>query len=245
VVVVLLAGPFVLGLWKHHSRIWAILNAFIGLLLLLAIWRDRIFPDHEKRREARRARVGTKFEKLFADREAFEKSWERRIKITVAILLPVWIFLAVACWWTPFKILAILPALFALVFLIGLFAQLTPMSDEKFEAEMAKAKTRNAQVEARRAKFAARRAMRAERREERKKEQGPSRPTAANFYSFVYWSVLLCVFGLQDRSQLERPDLVFCAIPAWYLIRALYFQIRQHKHPRGPDASLLSDSSTG
>jgi hypothetical protein len=117
------------------------------------------------------------------------------------------------------------------------------MSDEKFERRLAKAKARDAQFESRRAEFAARRARRAERRTERKKELRPSRPAADNFSLFIYWAVMLCIIGVQDRSQLKRPDLVFCALPAWYLFRSLYFLTRPPKHPDGPDAPLISDSS--
>jgi hypothetical protein len=237
--VFLLAGILVVGFWMGHSRIWAVLDAIFGAILLLAIWKDRIFPDDEKRREKRRARVAN----LFADRDAFEKDWERSVKIGEGIVLLLCASLAVLCWITFSKALAILPALLGLMFLVGLFAQLTPLSDEKFEMELAEAKTRYARTEARRAEFAARRARRAERREERKNGQRPSRPSADNFFAFFYWCVLLCVFGFQDRSRLEKPDLVFCALPAWYLMRAFYFWIQEHNRPKGPDAPLVSDSS--
>jgi hypothetical protein len=228
------------GFWRGHSRIWAALNAFLGAIFLLAMWKDRISPENEERKEKRRAKA----EELFADREAFEKNWQRRVKIGEGIILLLCVSLVIACWMTSFKLLAILPGLVGALFLIGLFADLTPMSDEKFEEALAKAKDRYARVEARRAEFDARRARRAEQREERKRNPRRSRSSAGNFSQFVYWSVLLCVFGIQGRTNLERPDLVFCALPAWYLFRALYFFIREQNGPKGPDAPLVSESPT-
>jgi hypothetical protein len=230
----------VVGFWKDHSRMWAVLNAILGLFFLLVIWKDRIFPNSEARKQERRVRT----ENLFADRDAFEKSWQRRIKITEGIILLFCALLAVVCWMTSFKILAIVPALLGALFLIGLFASLTPMSDEKFEKHLAKAKARHERTEARRAEFAARRAERAERLAERKKQQTPGSVAAESFSSFVYWSVMACVFWFPNRSTWERPDLVFCAMPAWYLIRAIYFFIRQQDRPKGPDAPLMPGSST-
>jgi hypothetical protein len=240
VFVAIFASAVAIGFWREHSSAWAVLNLLLGLFLLLALWKDRLFPEREGRRQARRAKA----EKLFADRDAFEKSWERRIKITEGIILLFCALLAGLFWTTSFKLLAILPALFALLFLIGLFATLTPLSDEKFEGQLAKAKARFERAETRRAFYAARRAGRAERMEERKRRPKPSDRSAESLSSFVYWSLMLGVLGFQDRSRLEKPDLVFCAMPLWYLIRAAYFHMRQSRPPQGPDAPLTSDSST-
>jgi hypothetical protein len=243
-VFVFLFGCLAVSPWGHHSKIWAALDVFLGAFLLFVIWKDRIFPDSDARRQERRAKVRAKFENLCADRDAFEKDWESRVKIGEGIILLLCAILAVFCWITLSKMLAIVPALFGALFLIGLFATLTPMSDEKFEKELAEAKARFAHVEARRAKFDARRAKRAERREERKNGQKPSRPSWDNFASFIYLSAMLCFFWFKDRPHLERPDVVFCALPAWYLIRAVYFLIREQSQPRGPDVPLVSESPT-
>jgi hypothetical protein len=238
--VVLLVAFLVAGFWNHHSRIWAVLNAFLGLFLLLVIWKDRLFPNIEDRRRARRARA----ENLLADRAAFEKSWQRRIKATEGILVLFCALLAFLFWLSFFKILAVVPGLLAVLFLVGLFVSLTPMSDEKFEKHLARAKARHEHNEARRAYYADRRAERAERLKELKKQQKPSYPAADSLSSFLYWSVMACVFWLPNRSTWERPDLVFLAMPAWFLIRAIYFFIRQRVRPKGPDTPLMPDSST-
>jgi len=237
---VLLTLLLAIDFWLHHSRIWAILSSLLGLLLMTIIWKDRLFPHNEEREQAKRARI----EKLFADRTAFEESWQRRTKIGEGILLLICALLTVVCWITSSKILATVPALLAALFLIGLFGRLIPMSDEKFEDALAKAKARNERSEARRAKYAARRAERAERLEGRNKRQKASNPSAESFSSFVYWSLMICIFALRDRSSLEKPDLVFCAMPAWYLLRALYFFFLQAKTPKGPAAPSASEPST-
>jgi len=157
--------------------------------------------------------------------------------ITIFLLCTL---LAFVSWITSFKILAMVPVLLGVLFLFGLFANLTPMSDEKFEKQLAKAKARYERLEARRAKFVIRRAERAERLEERKKQQKPRSPAKESFHSFVYWSVILCFFWFKDRSSLGKPDLIFCTIPAWYLIRAIYFFIRQKDHPKGLEAPFVS-----
>jgi hypothetical protein len=227
-------------LWIHHSKIWAALNVLLGFFILFVVWKDRLFPNNEERKLAKRAKI----ERLFADRAAFEKSWQRRIKISERILLLICALLAVACWMTLFKALAIVPALLGVLFLIGLFARLAPMSDEKFEEELAKAKARYERAEARRARYAVRRAEQAKRLEELKRRQKTSNSATGSLSSFVYWSLMLCVFGFNDRSHLTKPDLVFCAMPAWFLIRALYFFIRQAKTPTGPSAPSASEPST-
>jgi hypothetical protein len=243
-VFVFLFGCLAVSPWGHHSKIWVALDVFLGAFLLFAIWKEHLFPNYEDRRQARRAKVRAKYENLFTDREAFEKDWQRKVKIGEGIILLLCVSLVIACWMTSFKLLAILPGLAGALFLIGLFADLTTISDEKYEEELAKAKVRYARVEARRAKFDARRARRAEQREERKKNPRPSRSSADNFSSFIYLSVMLCFFWFKDRPHLERPDVVFCALPAWYLIRAVYFLIREQNRPNGPDAPLISDSPT-
>jgi len=238
--VIVLAGFTVIVFWKQHSRIWALLDASAALFLLLEAWKERVFPVRENREQERLAKA----ESLFADREAFEKSWQRRIKTAEAVLLLLCALLAVACWTASFKIFAIVPALLAVLFLIGFFAELAPMSDEKFETELAKAKARFARIEARRAESAARRARRAKLQEESGQRPKPSRTSADGLSPLVFWLVVIGVVALQSRSHLERPDLAFCAIPAWYLIRALYFLARQQNRPQGPDAPLRSGSPT-
>jgi hypothetical protein len=238
--VVLLVVFVVAGFWRQHSRIWAVLNALLGLFFMLVIWKDRLFPNIEERRQARRARA----EKLLADRAAFEKSWQRRIKTTEGILVLFCALLAFLFWLSFFKYLAVVPGLLAVLFFVGLFARLTPMSDEKFEKHLAKAKARHEHIEARRAYYANRRAERAQRMEELKKRPKPSNPMADSLSSFVYWSVMACVFWLPNRSTWERPDLAFLAMPAWYLIRTIYFFIRKQNPPEGPDTPLMPDTST-
>lgn len=199
-----------------------------------------VAPDSEERRQAKRIKI----ENLLADRAAFEKIWQRRIKITEGIFLLICVLLSFLCWTTQFRILTLVPALLGVFVLIGLFGRLAPMSEEKFEQRLAKARARYERIEARHAKLAIRRAEHAERLEERKKQQKPRSPAMESFHSFVYWSVILCFFWFKDRSSLGKPDLIFCTIPAWYLIRAGYFFIRQKDHPKGPEAPFVSESTT-
>ncbi len=243
--VVLLVVFVVAGFWRQHSRIWALLNAFLGLFFLLIIWKDRIFADSEPRKREGRVRA----ENLLTDRDALEKSWRRQTKVVVGIFVLFFALIATVCWRMYSKSFLVLPILWALAILelpclILLFAKQIPMSDEKFEKHLAKARARHERIEARRTYYATRRAERGERLAERKKQQQPSNPLTDSFSSFVYWSVMLCIFWFQDRSRLERADLVFCAMPVWFLIRTLYFFIRQHNHPKGPDAPLMPGSST-
>ncbi len=221
--------------WKSFSKTLAIVLALIGVFFTVGLIVHLVAPDSEERRQAKRIRT----ENLLADRAAFERNWQRRIKITEGILLLFCALLCVLCWTTLFRILALVPALLGVLFLIGLFASLTPMSDEKFEKQLAKAKARHEHAEARRAKFAIRRAERAKRQEERKKQQKPSSPAMKSFHSFVYWSVILCFFWFMHRSSLRKPDLIFCTIPVWYLIRAVYFFIRQKDQPKGLEAPFV------
>jgi hypothetical protein len=241
VVVLLLVVLAAADFWRHNSKLWAVLNAIVGLFFLLVIWKNRLSPHSEERRLARRAKT----EDLLADRNAFEKSWQRRIKIVVGIFALLFVLIAVICWRMYSNSLFVLPLIWVLAILelpclILLFKKQIPMSDEAYEAELAKAKARCERVEARRAKLAARRAKSAERLEEQKRQRKPNSPAAESFMSFVYWSVMVAVLGFHDRPNLEKPDLVFCAMPAWHLLRAIYFFIRQQNHPKGPDAPLMS-----
>jgi hypothetical protein len=222
--------------WRVFSKTLAAVLALLGVFFTIVLIVHLIAPDNEERRQAQRIRT----ENLLADRAAIEKNWQRRIKITEGILLLFCTLLSVICWTTHLRILALVPALLGVLFLIGLFAKLGPMSEEKFEKQLARAKARHERTEARHDKFALRRAERAERQEERKKQQKPSSPSRKSFNSFIYWFVILCFFWFKDRSRLGKPDLVFCAIPAWYLIRTVYFFIRQKDHPKGPDVPCAS-----
>jgi len=232
---------FSIGVWadfcrRNFSKTLAVVLALIGAFITIGLILHLIAPDSEERRQAKRIRS----ENLLADRVAFEKNWQRRIKIAEGTIFLLCTLLAFVSWITSFKILAMVPVLLGVLFLFGLFANLTPMSDEKFEKQLAKAKARYERLEARRAKFVIRRAERAERLEERKKQQKPRSPAKESFHSFVYWSVILCFFWFKDRSSLGKPDLIFCTIPAWYLIRAIYFFIRQKDHPKGLEAPFVS-----
>lgn len=226
--------------WRHFSKTLAVVLTLIGAFFTIGLMVHLIAPDSEERRQAKRIRT----ENLLSDRAAFEKNWQRRIKVAKGILFLFFALLAYVCWMSSFKILAMVPVLLGMLFLIRLFANLTPMSDEKFEKQLAKAKARHERTEARRAMFALRRAERAEQLEERKKQQKPSSPSRESFQSFVYWSLILCFFWFKDRSSLGKPDLIFCTIPAWYLIRMVYFFIRQKDHPKGPGAPFVSESTT-
>jgi hypothetical protein len=226
--------------WKSISKTIAVVLALLGVLFTIGLIVNLIAPDSDERRQANRMKT----ESLLADRAAFEKNWQRRIKIAEGVLLLFCALLAFVCWMTPFKMLAMVPALLGLLFLFGLFANLTPMGDEKFEKQLAKAKARHESAVARRARFAVRKVERAERLEERKKQRKLSSPAMKSFHSFVYWSALLCFFWFQDRSSWGRPDLIFCAVPAWYLIRAVYFSIRQKDHPKGLEVPLVSEPPT-
>jgi hypothetical protein len=224
-------GVFAYSCWMHLSKTLAVILAIIGLLFTVVLIARVVAPDSEERRQAQRLRT----EKFLADRDAFEKNWQRRIKIAEAILVAFFALLAFACWMTPFKILAVVPALLGAFFLIGMLANLTPMSDEKYEKQLAKTKARYEKAYARRAELDKRRADRKERMEERKKQRKPSSPATDNFSSFMYWSAMICIFWFQDRSSLGKPDLVFLTLPAWYLARGVYFFIRQKGHPGGPE----------
>lgn len=234
-----------IGVWadfcrRNFSKTLAIVLALIGVFITIGLIVHLIASDCEERRQAKRIKT----ENLLADRAAFEKNWQRKIKIAEGIIFLFCVWLALFSWITSFKILAMMPLLLGVLFLFGLFANLTPMSDEKFEKQLAKAKARYERVEARRAKFALRRAERAERLEERNKQQKPSSPAMKSFHSLVYWSIILCFFWFKDRSSLGKPDLIFCTIPAWYLIRTVYFFIRQKDHPKGPEAPIVSEPTT-
>jgi hypothetical protein len=229
-------GVWAVYCWRGFSKTLAVVLALIGAFFTIGLIMHLIAPDSEERRQAKRIRT----ENLLADRVAFEKNWQRRIKIVEGTIFLFCTLLAFVSWITSFKILAMVPVLLGVLFLFGLSARLSPMSDEKFEKQLAKAKARHERVEARRAKFALRRVERAERLEERKKQQKPSSPATKSFHWFAYWSLMLCFFWFHDRSRLERPDLIFCTIPAWYLIRAIYFFIRQKDHPKGLEAPFVS-----
>jgi len=238
--IVLLFMLIAFDLWLLHPRVLAVLGLLLGLLVLTAIWRFRLVPRSEEWVKAKRA----KREALFVDRTAFEEDWQRRTKIGEGILLFIFVLLAVFFFMASSKILAFIFAAFAALFLVGLFARLTPMSDEKFEKELAKAKALYERAEDLRANNAVRRAEGAKRTEKRNEQQENADPVTGNFSSFFYWSLMLCVFGFQDRSSLTKPDLVFCAMPAWFLIRAFYFFIWQANTPTGPSAPSASEPST-
>jgi hypothetical protein len=245
VFVLLLVGLLVADFWKRHSRIWAAINAIVGLLILFAIWNRRSHSNSEQRWQAK----WTRTDNLLSDRAAFEKSWQRQFKIVVGISVLLFPLIAVVCWRAYSNSFLVLPILWGLGILelpclILLFAKQIPMSDEKYVQQLAKAKALHERAAARRAEFTTRRAARAERLAELKGRQKPSRPSAESFSSFVYWSVLICIFGFQDRHRLEKPDLVFLALPAWYLILAIYFSIRERNHPKGPDGPLVAEIST-
>jgi Flp pilus assembly protein TadB len=224
---------------RHFSKTLAVLPTLIGALFTIVLIGSLIYPDSEERRYAKRTRV----ENLLANRSAFEKNWQRRIKVAKSILFLFCALLSFVSWMSSFKILAIVPAFLGMLFLIRLFANLTPMSEEKFEKQLAKAKARQERIEARRAKLSMRRDERSEHLEEQKKQQKPSSPAMKSFYSFVYSSLMLCFFWFQDRSRYGKPDLIFCAVPACYLIRAVYFFIRQKDHPKGTEDPIVSESA--
>ncbi|HTB97570.1 MAG TPA: hypothetical protein VK716_11215 [Terracidiphilus sp.] len=243
VLIVLLVGFVVAGSWRQHSGIWTVLNAFLGLFLLLVVWRDRIFSNSEERWQAKRAKT----QNLLANRTAFEKSWQLRIKIVAGIFALLFALVAVVCWRNYSSSFVVLPILLGLGILelpslILLLAKQTPMSNEKFEQELARAKALYERTEAQHTKYAARRAGRTKRLEEQKQGQRASNPSASSFYLFIYWSVMLCV-DFQRWHPLRKPDLVFCAIPAWFLVRAIYFLFRQRNSPKGPNATLVPGST--
>ena len=240
VVIIFSIGVWADFCWRHLLKTLAVVLALIGVLFTIGLIVHLIAPDSEERRRAKRIKT----KNLLADRAAFEKNWQRRIKIAEGIICLLCALLAFVSWITSFKILAMVPVLLGVLFLFGLFANLTPMSDDKFEKQLAKAKARYERVEACQVKFAIRRAERAERLEERKKQQKPRGPAMESFHSFVYWSVILCFFWFKDRSSLVKPDLIFCTIPAWYLIRSVYFFIRQKNHPNGLETPFVSEPPT-
>jgi len=232
--------------WTRYSRALAVILALLGVPFAVALLTNLIVPDSEERRQARRARTETRL----ADRAVFEKRWRRGIRIVVGTFVLILALVATVCWRMYSKSFVVLPMLWglgilALPCLILLFTKHIPMSDEKYEEQLAQAKARYERVKARSAEFARRKAERAERLEERKKQQQPSNPSANSFHSFVYWSVMLCIFWFSDRSRWRKPDLVFLAMPAWYLIRAIYFHLRPTKYPQGPDAPFTSEPSAG
>lgn len=243
VLIILLGGFVIAGFWKQHSRIWTVLNAFLGLFFLLALWKDRIYSNSEERWQARRAKT----QNLLANRAAFEKGWQLRIKIVAGIFAPLFALVAAVCWRNYSRSFVVLPILLGLGILelpclILLFTKQAPMSNERFEEELAKATAQYERAEASHSKYAARRTGRAKRLQEQKQGQKVSDPSASSFYLFIYWSVMLSV-DFQSWHQLTKPDMVFCAIPAWFLIRAIYFLFRQRNYPKGPNATLVPGST--
>lgn len=235
------------GMWSWSYILWtwnlkglAVVLALLGAPFAFAFLVTLIAPDNEERRLARRARI----ENLLVDRDAFEKSWERRIQVGEGMLVLIFASLAALGWMTSFRTLSIVPALLGAFFLYGIFHVPTRMADEKYERELVKAKARFERTNARRALYAARRAERALRREERIKQQKTTSRAAQSFSSFFGCSLMFCFLYFQDRPQLDAPDLVFLAIPAWPLIQAIYYSIRPTKPPAGPGAPSASGPPT-
>ena len=222
--------------WAGHSIVLTIILAVLGVSFGTVFVKKLVAPESEEQRLARRAAPKT----LLADRDAFERSWQRKIKITEGFLILLCASLTAFCWSKSVRSLAIVPALLGLFFLIGIFGTLIPMSDEKFEERLAKAKARQQRAEARHARFANRKREREQQLEERKKRPKPNSQAEENFSTFVSLSVIIGIFWFQGRSHLGRPDLVFLALPTWYLIRSIYFFIRQAKHPKGPDGPVAA-----
>ena len=242
--VVLLVVFVVAGFWRQHSRIWALLNAFLGLFFLLIIWKDRIFADSEPRKREGRVRA-----------ENLPPSGRARKELAAANQGRGWDFCSVFrsnCHSLLENVFQVFSR-FADPLGIGNFGIAVPdpsfckaNSHERREVREALGQSQGSPRTHRSPPHLLRHSQsrRGERLAERKKQQQPSNPLTDSFSSFVYWSVMLCIFWFQDRSRLERADLVFCAMPVWFLIRTLYFFIRQHNHPKGPDAPLMPGSST-
>jgi len=223
--------------WTSYSKVLSVILALLAMPIAIVLLKSVIAPTSEERQLTRRART----EILLADRDLFERSWQRRIKVTEGIFVLFCALMAIVCWSNSFRTMATLLALLGAFFLIGTFATLIPMSDEKFEERLAKAKALHERAQARRARFAARRLERAEKLETQKNGKKRDSRSQESFSAFISSSLLICLFWFQDRSALERPDLVFLAMPAWFLIRAIYFFIRERKHPMGPDAPFASE----